>query len=152
MHASNGFLVIGQGRHASHVGSGLPPSVFALQEALQQARTLTSISADGLMAGGGSAAPGLDPQSSYGSYGGDGGFGAADALAVLGRMQSAGSLTGADSHVLRSPRRGSQYMQHSSVQSAFGSAAAQQLHAIGSASRPLSAETLGMRRLPTPAL
>ncbi len=123
-----------------------------LQEALQQARTtLTSISADGLMAGG-SVAPGLDPQSSYGSYGADGGFGAADALAVLGRMQSAGSLTGADSHVLRSPRRGSQYMQHSSVQSAFGSAAAQQLHAIGSASRPLSAETLGMRRLPTPAL
>ena len=110
-----------------------------LQEALQQARTtLTSISADGLMASSGGAAPGLDPQSSYGSYGADGGYGAADALAVLGRMQSAGSLTGGDSHVLRSPGRSGQYMQHSSVQSAFGSAAAQQLHVIGSASRPLS--------------
>ena len=125
-----------------------------MQEALQQARTLTSISADGLMAGGGSVnggggtVPGLDPQSSYGSYSGDGGFGAADALAVLGRMQSAGSLTGADGHGLRSPGRGGQFMQQGphSLQSAFGSAAAQQLHAIGSASQSQRATKGFLRR------
>ena len=109
---------------------------------------LTSISADGLLAGagtakaGGGAGPGLEPQSSYGSYGGDGpgGYGAADALAALGRMQSGGSLAG-DGHVLRSPGHGGQYLQQNSLQSAFGSAAAQQLHAIGSESPDFSMHT-----------
>ena len=126
----------------------LTGDVSPLQEALQQVRTLTSISADGLMAGGsnasgGAAGPGLDPQSSYGSYSADGGFGAADALAALGRMASGGPLTG-DGHVLRSPGRHSQIMQQSShsLQSAFGSAAAQQLHAVGSASRSQAATEL----------
>ena len=111
------------------------------QEALQHVRALTSLSADGLAPGGrldgkgGGAGPGLEPQNSYGSYSADGvsGLSATDALAVLGRMQSGGSL-GADGHVLRSPGHGGQYMQHSTAQSAFGSAAAQQLHAAGGVS------------------
>ena len=120
------------------------------QEALQQARALTSLSADGLMSSGGGsrmmdsvggagiAAANLEPQHAY-SYGGDGsgggGYSAADALAALGRMHSGGSLAG-DGGLLRSPGHGGQGVQPSFGQSAFGSAAAQQLHSVGSASPP----------------
>ena len=121
-----------------------------LQEALQQARALTSLSADGMLGGGGggrmmdpmgaagTAAGNLEPQSSY-SYSGDasagGGYSAADALAALGRMHSASAL-GGDGSMLRSPGHGGQVVQPNAGQSAFGSAAAQQLHSVGSAPPP----------------